>query len=60
MKCRGIWKIGKNYKQNPGEMIETKSSRENSGTKTLIINGNGATLNDINKYSFLYIGEGYT
>lgn len=42
------------------DMIEWWAPGENSRTKTLIINGNGATLNGINKYSFIKVGQDYT
>ena len=42
------------------DVIEWGPSGDTSGTKTLIIEGNGATLDGDNKYSFMYVNRDYT
>jgi len=42
------------------DVIEWGQSGDTSGTKTLIIEGNGATLDGDNKYSFMCVDRDYT
>lgn len=42
------------------DMVWWGTDDDIGGTKTLIINGNGATLNGANKYGFILVCDGYT